>query len=347
MDRLVLWIVKTIAFAAKHRGSLISLFIAAILVVLLFVVFVLGSYESWDRTIVGIATGVISSVITTAFLLIVRWIGMKSSHSSMDVFDVLGYLLWSKCLWGTARARLRRHGYCRYEAELFGGLMGKVVVIRAIYDSGNWKPQVVVGDEVVYGFGTGDDLGIGGKSRDDVLEDARKFAVKCGLSMRIEINEMGGSVVETPKKIMFIIRNLLYRSANVLREESHRKPGECENLIGEIDEMLRLLHGARIYFGHGRWDRDERDDLVKSLMELIRKTMVALSDYEYGEEPDSDRLVKDLKNELSDVEHDLFSSAKKIVLADSNSRHENRLSRYRRRVSEAPSRLWSRARGRQ
>ena len=340
MDRLVVWIVKILALAARHVGLLISIVITTLLLALVYTVIILGSYESWDKSAVAIASGVISSVITTAFLLVVRWIGTKSNYFSEDILDVLGNILWRKCLWETARARLIWQGYRRYEQQLPGGLMGKGVVIRAIHDSGGWRPQVVVGDDVVYGFGTGDDLGTIKKSRDDALEDAWRFAKSCGISVKIEIREIGGYVLETPTKNMFIVRSLLYRSIRVLQEYDHSKPSEFEQLVGEIEEMLGLLVGAKMYFDHD--GKRGCDELVTSLMELIRKTMVALPDYEYGKEPDSDRLVKDLKDKLADLEHDLFSSAKKIVLADSNSRHETRLARFRRWVSEAWRSLWSR-----
>ena len=349
IDWLVVRIVRILALAARRVALLISVVIVVLLLSLAYLILRLGSYESWDKTVVAVLSGVISSVITAVIFLTVQWFGAKSEYLSKNALDALGSILWRKCLWDTARARLTSQGYCRYEQRLLAGLMGQPVLIRAIYDIGNrqWSPQVVVGEEIVYGFGTGDELGAIRKDRDAALEDAWKFAKRCGLSVKIETKVIEARVLETPTRNMFVIRSLLYRSANVLCEESCRNPDGHEILIREVDGMLHLLDGARMYCAHGRWNRGERDDLVKSLMELIHKTMVALPDYEYGKEPDSDRLVKDLKNELSDVEHDLFSSAKKIVLADSNSRYETRLARYRRRVSEAPSRLWSRARGRQ
>ena len=348
MDWLVVRIVKILALAARHVGLLISVAIAALLLSLVYTVIVLGSYESWDKSAIAIASGMISSVITTAFLLIVRWIGTKSSYFSEDILDVFGNILWRKCLWDTARARLRWQDYCRYEEQLFGGMMGKRVLIRAIYSSGKWNPQLVVGDEVVYGFGTGDDLGTIGKDREAALEDARVFAKKCGISVKIETKVTEARILETPTRAMFIVRNLLYRSVRVLREYEHSQPRGFEKLIGEIDEMLRLLDGARIYLDHSRWSRDERDDVTTSFVRIIEATWMAIEALpERGKEQDSNRLVKDLANELSEVFDDMLQSARKIVLAESNARRDSPwflLLFPRRRISDALGRLRKRER---
>ena len=317
---LVLWIVKIIAFVAKYSGLIISFVIAAGLLIAVVVV-ILGSYESWDRTIVGITTGVISGVITTAILLMVGWFGTKSEYLSKNALDALGSILWRRLLWDTARARLRWHGYCRYETRPLGRLMGRRVLIRAIHNSGKWNPQLIVGNEVVYGFGTGDESGFIGRDREAALEDALIFAKRCGLSVKIEVGEFEGRIPETPTMSMFSIRSLLYRCAAVLREENHRNANGYGSLIDDIDDILRLLGGAKIYFAHGRWNRDERDDLTTSLMELIHKTMVALVEHECSKEPGSKLSAKGLENEMADVEDVLFSSAKRIVLAESKSRH--------------------------
>ncbi len=348
MDWLVVWIVKIIALAARHVGLLISVVIAALLLALVYTVIILGSYESWDKSAVAIASGMISSVITTAFLLIVRWIGTKSSYFSKDILDVLGNILWRKCLWDTARARLRWHGYCRYETQPFGGLMGKRVLIRAIYNSGKWNPQLVVGNEVVYGFGTGDDLDIIGKDREAALEDARGFAERCGLSMKIEVGEIEGRVLETPTMNMFVVRNLLYRSAIALCEYGNSQTGGHEKLIGDINEMLSILDRSKIYRENSRWNRDERDDLTTSFIRILDSTWMAIEALpKHGKEPGSNRLVKNLANELSEVFDDMLQSSRKIVLAESNARRNPPwflLLFPRRRISDALGRLRKRER---
>ena len=207
---------------------------------------------------------------------------------------------------------------------------------------------MVVGNEVVYGFGTGDDLDIIGKDREAALEDARGFAERCGLSMKIEVGEIEGRVLETPTMNMFVVRNLLYRSAIALCEYGNSQTGGHEKLIGDINEMLSILDRSKIYRENSRWNRDECDDLTTSFIRILDSTWMAIEALpKHGKEPGSNRLVKNLANELSEVFDDMLQSSRKIVLAESNARRNPPwflLLFPRRRISDALGRLRKRER---